>query len=365
MKQLIKTYTKIIRDQLIQPDPAQAKLVEALNRLVDEVSYYQTPFMRCKVILKRFLGLSVLAPKGFYIWGGVGRGKTYFLDLFFEHLPTKRKKRLHFHRFMKLVHSELKAFQGKKDPLKKVVTKWSKRCDILCLDELFIVDIADAMILSELLEQLFYHGITLVTTTNIPPDALYQNGLQRDKFLPAIELIKKFTTIFCLDSKKDYRLNVLEKAEIYHSPLDAQAEINLKNYFLALSPHAGIQNKIIVINDREVQTKNYADNIIWLDFSELCIAPRSSSDYIEFAKYFHTILISNLIQMTEENEDVARRFVNMVDEFYDRNVKMIVSSEVPIPMLYQGRLLSFEFERVISRLTEMQTIQYLSLPHLG
>jgi cell division protein ZapE len=301
--------------------------------------------------------------RGLYFWGGVGRGKTYLVDTFFDSLPFNNKMRVHFHRFMQRVHRELKSLQGQKNPLEAVGARLAEETCVLCFDEFFVSDITDAMILGELMNQLFGRGVALVATSNIPPDKLYENGLQRARFLPAIALIKQYTQIVNVDSGIDYRLRALEKAEIFHFPLGAAADASLASSFLALAPEAGRKHQRIEIEGRWIDALEVADDVLWCDFRALCDGPRSQNDYIELARIYHAVLISNVPVLRGEHDDMARRFINLVDEFYDRNVKLLLSAEADIQDLYLGSNLAFEFQRTKSRLLEMQSHEYLARPH--
>lgn len=346
-----------------QFDAAQQHAVEQLQRLFDDFVNRST---QKASLFSKLLGkkTAVTPLKGLYFWGGVGRGKTYLVDTFYECLPTERKMRVHFHRFMHKVHDELKVLAGESDPLEKVADHFKRDVDIICFDEFFVSDITDAMILGTLMQALFARGITLVATSNIEPDGLYRNGLQRARFLPAIALIKQHTDIVNVDSGIDYRLRTLQQAEIYHSPLDATAEQNLQQYFMALSVDPRQQDGNIDIANRKLQFIREADGIIWFEFKELCETMRSQYDYMELSKIYHTLLLSNVKQMGQGNDDVARRFIALVDEFYERKVKLIISAEVPMEQLYTQGILSFEFRRCLSRLQEMQSQDYLALAHL-
>lgn len=346
-----------------QFDAAQQNAVQHLQRLYDDFCQ-QAP-----VSLSWWQKLTGKRPvaqplRGLYFWGGVGRGKTYLVDTFFECLPTERKLRVHFHRFMHKVHEELTALAGQSDPLELVADHFKEQTDIICFDEFFVSDITDAMILGTLMQALFARGITLVATSNIEPDGLYKNGLQRARFLPAIALIKQFTEIVNVDSGIDYRLRTLQQAEIYHSPLDATADQNLHQYFLALSQEPRRAKAIIEIAHRPLTTIHEADGIVWFDFAELCQSARSQYDYMELSKIYHTVLMANVVQMGQGTDDVARRFIALVDEFYERKVKLIISAAVPMEQLYTQGLLNFEFKRCLSRLQEMQSEEYLALAHL-
>lgn len=302
--------------------------------------------------------------KGLYLWGGVGRGKTYLMDTFYKSLPGERKLRIHFHRFMRRVHGELRALQGQPNPLKIIGRQFGKEVDILCFDEFFVTDITDAMILGGVLQAIFDEGVVLVATSNIPPSELYKDGLQRERFLPAIELLLKNLTVYNLDSGIDYRLRALERAEIYHYPLDEAAHLSLLESFNGLAPNEAQLGQSIEVESRQIETLRYADGVLWCDFAALCDGPRSQNDYIEIARVFAAVLVSNVPQFDGRQDDQARRFINMVDEFYDRNVKLIVSAAAPIEALYLAGRLGFEFKRTQSRLLEMQSHEYLERPHL-
>ncbi|KZZ31191.1 ATPase, partial [Oleiphilus sp. HI0085] len=287
----------------------------------------------------------------------------YLMDNFYESLPFEQKMRIHFHRFMQRVHQELTTLEGEKNPLHIVAKKLSDEARIICFDEFFVSDIGDAMILGGLMQELFANGVSLVCTSNIVPDGLYKDGLQRDRFLPAIDLVNKYTEVVNVDGGNDYRLRTLEQAELYHFPLDAQADINLDKYFKQLAVEAGSHELELEINGRPLKALRHADDVVWFTFSELCDGPRSQNDYIEIAREFHAVIVSNVPQMSIDTDDQARRFINMVDEFYDRSVKVIISAEAPIHEIYQGGKLSFEFERTESRLLEMQSHEYLEQAH--
>jgi len=295
--------------------------------------------------------------KGLYFWGGVGRGKTYLVDTFFEALPFKEKVRTHFHRFMKRVHEEMKTLPGEKNPLTIIAKRFSQEARVICFDEFFVSDITDAMILGTLMEELFKNGVTLVATSNIVPDGLYKDGLQRARFLPAIAQIKQNTDIVNVDSGVDYRLRHLEQAELFHFPHNEAAHESLKKSFRALTPECtqAVENDKLMIENREIIALRTCDDVAWFEFRQLCDGPRSQNDYIELGKIFHAVILSGVEQMGVTTDDIARRFINMVDEFYDRNVKLIISAEVELKDLYTGGRLSFEFQRTLSRLLELQS----------
>ncbi|MAY36902.1 MAG: cell division protein ZapE [Spongiibacteraceae bacterium] len=348
------------------PDPAQQYAVECLQRLYDElVELEQTQKAASLVqrLLGRFIGEEGEPVKGLYFWGGVGRGKTYLMDTFYECLPFERKMRAHFHRFMRRVHGDLKTLAGAKNPLTVIAERISREARVICFDEFFVSDITDAMILAGLFEELFARGVVLVATSNIVPEELYKDGLQRARFLPAIDLIKARTKVVNVDGGIDYRLRTLEQAELYHSPLDEQADISLADSFEKLSPEPGQADVELDIEGRRIRARHVADDVVWFDFRALCDGPRSQNDYIELARIYHAVLVSNVPQMGSKNDDQARRFINLVDEFYDRHVKLVLSAAVPLESLYSGGRLEFEFQRTVSRLLEMQSHDYLAREH--
>ena len=303
------------------------------------------------------------APKGLYMWGGVGRGTTWMMDMFFYSLPNDRKMRQHFHHFMKRVHHELNQLKGQADPLQKVAEIIHNEADVICFDEFFVSNVSDAMILGDLFTMLFNKGITLVATSNIAPDGLYKNGIHRDRFLPAIEEVKKNTTVMNIDAGIDYRLRVLQQAELYLSPLTADNQNWLKERFEALSQNQTVQHTPIVINGRKIPVTAKTETILHCDFKALCMTPRSASDFIEIANQFSTVLVDNIPALTDMMADPTRRLIYLVDEFYDRRVKLLMRAEQPILELYQGQKLAFEIERTRSRLLEMQSKDYLAEPH--
>ena len=347
-------------------DPAQQMAVEKLQNLYERLisdgrkrEEYKPKFVN-KLRGKRTYPKPV---KGLYFWGGVGRGKTYLMDNFYEALPFEQKMRIHFHRFMQRVHKELTSLDEQPNPLLIVADRLSHEARVICFDEFFVSDIGDAMILGGLMEALFERGVSLVCTSNIVPDGLYKDGLQRARFLPAIALVNEHTEVVNVDGGNDYRLRTLEQAELYHHPLDDIAEVNLEKYFKQLAVEAGEHDLDLEINGRKLRAHRHSDDIVWFSFMELCDGPRSQNDYIEIAREFHAVIISLVPVMGEDRNDQARRFINMVDEFYDRNVKVIISAEAPIHELYTGNKLAFEFERTESRLLEMQSHEYLEAAH--
>lgn len=356
-----RRYQSAVESGDIQYDSAQLVAVQELQRVYEEINKPG----EVRGLLSRLLGHgSARNPvNGLYMWGGVGRGKTYLMDVFFDCLSTSKKTRLHFHRFMRLVHQRLRQFQGERNPLKKVAESFSNETEIICFDEFFVSDITDAMIIANLLEALFQRGVLLVATSNVEPRNLYKNGLQRRKFLPAIELIYQHTQVVNVDGDRDYRLRALQSAEIYHSPLDQAATDNLHRCFAAIAPDVGEPDVVLEIENRSINTLQCADGVVWFSFAELCGGPRSQNDYIELARLFQTVLLSDIPQLDGTKDSETRRFISLVDEFYDRNVKLILSAEVPIGDLYRGNLLTFEFQRTASRLVEMQSKEYLAQEH--
>lgn len=307
--------------------------------------------------------------QGLYMWGGVGRGKTWLMDLFFRSLPGERKLRLHFHRFMLRVHQQLTEFQGNENPLEKVADGFKAQTDVLCFDEFFVSDITDAMLLATLLEALFARGITLVATSNIPPDNLYHNGLQRDRFLPAIVLIKQYCEVMNVDAGVDYRLRSLTSASLYLTPLNQQTEQKMMQIFIKLAGAEGKASSLLQINHRPMHVIRRVEGILAVDFYVLCEEARSSSDYVVLSQQYHTVLLHNVPCMVAagtaaNNENRARRFLALIDEFYERKVKLIIAAQVPMYELYQGEHLKFEYQRCLSRLQEMQSEEYLKLPHI-
>lgn len=358
----VEKYQQLLADSQFYEDPEQRRVVDLLEAL------FQILKARGKQrqgLLSRFGRKSQVPVMGLYLWGGVGRGKTMLMDLFYECLPAGGRMRMHFHRFMHRVHQDLTELSGTSDPLRIVADRIASETSVICFDEFFVADIGDAMILGELFEQLFSRGITLVATSNVAPDFLYENGLQRRRFLPAIEAIKLHTRVHCLDSETDYRLRVLERAEIYHVPLDAAAERSLSESFFALAPEKPQEKVSLSIANRTIKARMVADDVAWFDFAELCEGPRSQNDYIELSRIFHAVLISNVRRFSGRDEDAARRFISLVDEFYDHNVKLILSADADIEDLYAGERLRFEFERTKSRLLEMQSHEYLARTHLA
>jgi cell division protein ZapE len=359
----IESYNRKLEYSDFVRDAAQEKSIRLLQRIYDELTGSDLP---APGLIARLLGTrqKPKAVEGLYLWGGVGRGKTLVVDEFYECLPFKEKKRIHFHRFMHKVHRRLKELRQLQDPLSRIAGQFSDEFRILCFDEFIVNDIADAMILSGLLQHMFADGITLVATSNIHPDELYKNGLQRDRFQPAIDLIKANTTVHEMAGDTDYRLEFLTSAEIYFHPHDDKAFTGLQRNFDHIASEPEEQNVLLEIDGREIRTLQHATGIVWFDFSEICGGPRSQNDYIELARCFNTVVVSDIPALSAESDDQARRFINLIDILYDRNVKFMGSGCCPPQALYQGNRLANEFRRVVSRLAEMQSIAYMAREHL-
>jgi len=359
----LSRYQQDLQSPEFEPDEAQQFAVESLQGLYDEL--VSQPIAK-KGLFER-IGFVAAKPKppiqGLYFWGGVGRGKTYLMDTFYDCLPFDNKLRMHFHRFMHRVHSERKLLVDQADPLVIVGKKLARQARILCFDEFVVNDVADAVILVKLMRVLFDEGVSLVATSNVEPKNLYLGGLQRDLFIPAIDMIYQYTDVINIDSGIDYRLRFLDKAETYFCPIDQSAHEGMDFNFKHLAADVGEQNATIEVEGRNLTSVRRADGVIWFDFDELCDGPRSQNDYIELARCFHSILLENVPVMDRLKEDQARRFINLVDVFYDHNVKLIISAEAIATELYVGSRVAFEFQRTISRLQEMQSHDYLALSH--
>ena len=342
-------------------DPAQFALARRLTELHGRLAT-SGEGSRLESWLRRLLGRPAESVVGLYLWGDVGRGKTYLMDLFHETLPLARKRRFHFHRFMQRVHADLRALEGRTDPLKTVADGFAADARVLCFDEFFVSDIGDAMILGELLKHLFERRVTLVATSNVEPARLYENGLQRRRFLPAIELIERNTEVVHVGGDTDYRLKVFRRGDIYR--IDARNE-GLLDSFRALCHAAPAENEDLIINGRPIRARYCAEDAVWFDFDALCKGPRSQNDYIELARLFSTVVVHGVpvFDAEVESENAARRFISLVDEFYDRSVKVLFAAAAPVDALYGGSLLTMEFERTRSRIVEMQSDAYLQRMH--
>ena len=347
-------------------DASQLKAVEHLERLYEDLIGLE----KMESLFVRLLARKRVV-KGLYLWGGVGRGKSFLMDSFFKCAPVAFKRRIHFHRFMQEVHQRMTALTGQAEPLAGVARDVAKETRLLCLDEFHITDITDAMMMRKLLEGLMAQGVVVLTTSNFEPDALYLHGLQRNQFMPAIDLIKQNFDIVNVDGGVDYRLRELEKAGVYHTGADAGERMALE--FIAIARHEMSDAAELEIDGRNVPVRRLARDVAWFDFSALCDGPRGKPDYIELSKRYHTVMVSGVPRFGAGMADKLRRFVWMIDEFYDRRVKLILSAGVPADELildadaadaFQANLNASLKDRLVSRLTEMQTHDYLAQPHL-
>ena len=358
MVDLESAYTSALKESGFQRDPAQLEVVDALQRIATDLNAPPPG------LAQRWLGRPRPLTRGLYVWGGVGRGKTWLMDLFFDAQPEVRKKRLHFHRFMQYVHAELGGLR-QRNPLQAVARRMVRKWRLLCLDEFNVTDIGDAMILAGLLAALLNEGIVLVTTSNVPPDELYRDGIQRASFLPAIDLLKRNLQVLQMGGERDYRREVLNQKRVYHWPLGKTAERELLQEFRHVAGSRPLVDGDLEVNSRTLPYRYRGEGAVWFDFEALCGPPRSQTDYIELARTQHTVFLSDVPAMGASRDDRTRRFIFLIDEFYDRRVKLVISTEAPPSRLYMGERLAFEFQRTASRLTEMQTDAYLSSTHRG
>ena len=369
-----KAFSDIARKDGLLPDEAQQRIVDALQILQTGLEAGSSPWrsLLAKLGAGPQRGLYIRGRRGephglnhgLYIWGNVGRGKTFLMDLFYENLDVTNKRRIHFHRIIREVHARLKRLDDVDDPLDKVAAEIASEIRVLCFDEFFVSDIADAMLLGKLLEGLFAHGVTLAATSNSAPADLYRNGLQRERFLPAISSLEQHTKVMEIDAGVDYRFRLLQKAGTYLSPADNAAQEKLQQFFTSASLGGAAEGRILDVLGRSIQTLRCAKDVAWFDFMEICGGPRSQNDYIEIARWYHTVIVSAVPELTRERENEARRFISLVDEFYDRRVKLMLSAALSLDQLYQGSKLAFEFQRTASRLTEMQSAEYLHEAHI-
>jgi cell division protein ZapE len=341
-------------------DAAQERVAAAFERLESELAAAERDGSGLRRWFRR-----PSAVKGIYLWGPVGRGKSFLMDAVFRLARVERKRRVHFHRFMQEIHHRLRALQGQRDPLRAVAQDTARSVRLLCLDELHVTDIGDAMLMRGLLERLLELGVTLVTTSNQHPDELYLHGLQRAQFVPAIELIKQRLEVIELQGDSDYRLRTLEKAGVYHFPLGEPAEGAQTQAFFGVAGEPGEADVALEIDGRSILARRVGPGTAWFGFAELCEEPRGTADYIELARRYHTVLISEVPKFRPSMAESLRRFTWLVDEFYDRRVKLILSADAPLEALYQGIEQRPDIERTRSRLIEMQTSRYLSAAHLA
>jgi cell division protein ZapE len=337
-------------------DAAQLAAIDALERCENEWIDYKA--RRSNAVTKLLVRPPI--PRGVYMWGGVGRGKSFLMDCFFQSVPLTRKTRLHFHEFMREVHRELQELKGTANPLEELGKRIARRFRLICFDEFHVADVTDAMILHRLLEAMFANRVSIVTTSNFHPDGLYPNGLHRDRILPAIGLLKDKLEVINVDAGTDYRRRTMEHVKRYHTPLGPEAEAALTKAFDEIA-EARDEDPVLHIEQREITARRKAGGVVWFDFKWLCGGPRSQNDYLEIASRFHTLLLSNVPQMPPRMASEARRFTWLVDVLYDRRVKLIISAEVPPDQLYLEGPLAHEFPRTVSRLQEMQSAEFLAL----
>jgi len=351
-------------------DPAQRKVLRELDRIHAAL---QRASARAGLLGRLFGKDDADAVAGLYLWGGVGRGKTFLIDLFYAGLPLPEskpggdvrngKRRTHFHRFMRSVHERLRAHAGQRDPLAVIAREWRAQLRVLVLDEFFVSDIGDAMLLGRLLERLFAEGVVLVTSSNTAPANLYKDGLQRARFKPAIALIEKHCHVVHMESDTDYRLRELTRSPVYRAPLDDGSEAWLESRWHALGGDDAHRDGSIELEGRRITTRARCKGMAWFEFAALCDGPRAAGDYIEIAREFHTMLLGNVPVMGADDDDAARRFVTLVDELYDRHVNLVCTADAPPPALYSGERLVGAFERTASRLIEMRSEEYLGREH--
>ncbi len=365
-------YQLALKEGSHQPDDVQREAVNRLETIYQQLTNRTETLASgggLRAVFGKLLGkreTPAAAPvRGLYMWGGVGRGKTWLMDLFYHSLPGTRKQRLHFHRFMLRVHEELTQLQGQSDPLEIVADRFKAETDVLCFDEFFVSDITDAMLLGGLMQALFARGITLVATSNIPPENLYRNGLQRARFLPAIEAIKQHCDVMNVDAGIDYRLRTLTQAHLWLSPLNAETAQQMETLWQALAGTKRENHPQLEINHRPLPTLGVENQTLAVSFTTLCVDARSQHDYIALSQLFHTVLLFDVPVMTPLMESEARRFIALVDEFYERHVKLVVSADATLHEIYRGERLKFEFQRCLSRLQEMQSEDYLAREHLA
>ena len=358
MSSVREAYQAELKARGYQSDPAQLRAIDALQRCADDWAAYKDK--RSNSFKKLFNKPDI--PKGVYMCGGVGRGKSFLMDCFYNAVPIRRKTRLHFHEFMREVHRELAALQGTVNPLDELGKRMARKFKLICFDEFHVADITDAMILHRLLAALFDNGVGFVTTSNFKPDDLYPGGLHRERILPAIELLNQRMEVVNVDNGTDYRRRTLEQVELYHTPLGPEADAAMNEAFTRLAS-GGDEDPVLHIESREIKARRRAGGVVWFDFKQLCGGPRSQNDYLEMASQFHTLLLSDVPHMPVRMASEARRFTWLVDVLYDRRVKFILSAEVAPELLYAEGPLAHEFPRTVSRLNEMQSAEYLALPH--
>jgi cell division protein ZapE len=349
-------YQATLAERGYRADEAQLRAIAALERCENEWAEYKA--RRSNAVTKLLVRPPI--PRGVYMHGGVGRGKSFLMDCFFQSVPLTRKTRLHFHEFMREVHRELQELKGTANPLQELGRRVARRFRLICFDEFHVADVTDAMILHRLLQALFAHRVSIVTTSNFHPDELYPNGLHRDRILPAIALLEQRLEVVNVDAGIDYRQRTLQQLPMLHTPLGEAADAAMAAAFAQLA-EARDEPPVLNIEQREIRALRRAGGVVWFDFRTLCGGPRSQNDYLEIASRFHTVLLSNVPQMSPRLASEARRFTWLVDVLYDRRVKLILSTAVPPEALYTEGPLAHEFPRTVSRLHEMQSAEYLAL----
>ena len=347
-------YEHALAQRGFSADAAQNAAVDRLQQAYDEWVAYRN---RRSSSFKRFIHRPDV-PRGVYMWGGVGRGKSFLMDSFYLVVPVVRKTRVHFHEFMRGVHRELDDLKGITDPLNEVARRIAKKYRLICFDEFHVADIADAMILYNLFSALFDNGVSFIVTSNYAPDTLYPDGLHRDRMLPTIVLLKERLDVMNVDAGTDYRMRALEQVYAYHAPLNAASDQALRTAFAGIAETAD-ENPLVRIEAREIRALRRAGGVIWFDFATLCGGPRSQNDYLELASRFHTVVLSAVPQMSASMSSEARRFTWLIDVLYDHNVKLIMSAEVAPDQLYTQGMLANDFHRTVSRIVEMQSSQYM------
>jgi cell division protein ZapE len=351
-----RLYEETLAQRGYSADPAQLRAIAALERCEEEWNAYKA--RRGNAITKLISRPPI--PRGVYMHGGVGRGKSFLMDCFFQSVPLRRKTRLHFHEFMREVHRELQELKGTVNPLEELGRRIARRFRLICFDEFHVADVTDAMILHRLLEALFANRVSIVTTSNFHPDELYPHGLHRDRILPAIELLKDRLEVIGVDHGTDYRRRAMERVKLYHTPLGPTAESALTQAFEQLA-EVRDEDPVLHIEQREISARRKAGGVVWFDFKWLCGGPRSQNDYLEIASRFHTLILAGVPQMPPRMASEARRFTWLIDVLYDRRVKLILSAEVPPEQLYLEGPLAHEFPRTVSRLNEMQSAEFQAL----
>jgi len=355
-------YLDAITGNSLSPDPVQQSIVDSLQQLQTRLERKPGLWQKTRRLIPGPNAQNTL--RGMYLWGSVGRGKTFLMDLFFETLKVPEKRRIHFHRIMREVHDRLNSSGNVENPLDKIAAAIASNTRVLCFDEFFVNDIGDAMILDGLLKGLFQRGVTLVATSNSAPQRLYWDGLQRERFLPAIAMLERYTNVVAMNGEVDYRLSAIRQAGTYLTPADTIAHDTLQQFFLAVAPRGTMDARVLDILGRKINALRCAKGVVWFDFQQICDGPRSQNDYIEIARWYQTVIISDISVLNSGFENRTRRFIALVDEFYDRRVKLILSAAASIDTLYQGSTLRFEFQRTASRLTQMQSEEYLHWPHI-